>query len=112
MSTFAAFDSSNSWGPGAYGLFSGTSFSAPNVAGSLALMVEYKRRMNQPYSPESLKTSLQNTAEPSKIFASQGCLVDSVISQGSGLHNVYKAVMAGSTVSPSSIGKMPVYFSD
>jgi len=67
-------------------------------------MIEYRKRRKEAYSLASLKTALQNTATPSKIF--QNSLVDSVISQGSGLHNVYKALTVPSKVTPSIICKL------
>jgi len=43
-------------------LMNGTSMSSPNVAGCVALLLSALKAQNIPYSPYSIRRSLENTA--------------------------------------------------
>ena len=63
-------------GPGAFVAQSGTSFAAPTVSGTAALMVELARREHDPRreDPRVIKSTLQTTAD--KPFKADGAAVD------------------------------------
>jgi minor extracellular serine protease Vpr len=101
--------SGSGYGTGPYGLYSGTSMAAPSLAGSLVLMVEYLKSKNRATSFSSVQTMLYNSAQPSTDFGSG--LVDSVISQGAGLHNVYNALTYKTRVTPAQLCMSRAVFS-
>ncbi|KAJ3118098.1 hypothetical protein HDU96_003866 [Phlyctochytrium bullatum] len=80
-----------------YAVYSGTSMATPYVAGAIALYLESKGKT--PF--RELRTVLQNTAKPAKIF--QSPLVDSVVRQGAGLINIYDALSTKTIVTPSAL---------
>ncbi|KAI9337125.1 peptidase S8/S53 domain-containing protein [Zopfochytrium polystomum] len=80
-----------------YAVKSGTSMSAPYVAGAIALLLEAKGKQ----SFEAVKTRLMNTARPVNI--SQSTLVDAPARQGAGLVQIYDAVTSNTTVTPPSL---------
>ncbi|KAJ3218461.1 hypothetical protein HDU67_005557 [Dinochytrium kinnereticum] len=83
----------------AYSVYSGTSMSAPYVAGALALFLEAKgiKKFDFP----TTRAILQNTAKPAKIFRSG--LIDSVTRQGAGLINIHKAITTKTIITPSAL---------
>ncbi|KAJ3409063.1 hypothetical protein HDV05_004595 [Chytridiales sp. JEL 0842] len=81
-----------------YGLLSGTSMSAPYVCGTMALLVEAKKKT---ITFEETKSRLVNNAKPAKIYKSD--LIDSVTRQGGGLVNVYDAITAKTVVYPPNL---------
>jgi subtilisin family serine protease len=85
---------------GLYMSMSGTSMSAPNVAGLLALILEHQRNLKISSNFQDLRTLVQNTATPLKRFEKE--YLDGVSAQGAGLINVWKAVNAQTKIVPSS----------
>jgi predicted aconitase with swiveling domain len=80
-----------------YGLLSGTSMSAPYVAGAIALLVEAKKDIKF----AEVKSRLVNNAQPAKLYRTE--LIDSVTKQGGGLVNIMNSINAKTVVYPSSL---------
>ena len=72
----------------------GTSFSGPHVAGSVALI----KQAHFGWSPDVVRTVLINTAtnlrDQNRLAKSDGDSADSIIAQGGGLVDVYRAISA------------------
>jgi len=107
--------------PTGYIRASGTSFACPHTAGAVALI----KRAHHDWSPDWVRTALQNTASnlrsESQVPKADGLTSDSIIAQGGGLIDVYKAanakalmgVTGDGIVEPSilgsaSLGSVPV----
>src|SRR6185437_1872976 len=107
--------------PTGYIRASGTSFACPHTAGAVALI----KRAHHDWSPDWVRTALQNTASnlrsESQVPKADGLTSDSIIAQGGGLIDVYKAanakalmgVAGDGIVEPSilgsaSLGSVPV----
>jgi len=85
---------------GAYATLSGTSMSAPHVAGAVALLLEAK-----PSTPASaIRSILQNTADPKPWWGQQaGSFIDNVHRQGAGMLDIPGAVGATTRIEPGSL---------
>jgi minor extracellular serine protease Vpr len=85
---------------GGYAVLSGTSMSSPNVAGTVALMLQARPNLK----PEQIKTLLQNGAEPKawSLNAASG-LIDAVHRQGAGMIDVIQSLKTKVGVSPSEL---------
>lgn len=85
---------------GGYAVLSGTSMSSPNVAGTVALMLQARPTLK----PETIKALLQNGSEPKawSLNAASG-LIDAVHRQGSGMIDVVQSVTGKVGVSPSEL---------
>jgi subtilisin family serine protease len=81
-----------------YRMSSGTSMSAPYVAGAIALLVESKRDIKFP----EVKSRLVNHAQPARLLRNPQ-LTDSVARQGGGLVNIFNSITAKTVVYPSSL---------
>lgn len=81
---------------GGYESHNGTSMAAPQVAGAVALL----RQMHPDWTTEQLKSSLANTAETLKDVNEN---TYPVMTQGSGLINIPKAVKADALVTPNNV---------
>ena len=107
--------------PSGYIRASGTSFACPHTAGAVALI----KRAHPDWSPDWVRTALQNTSSnlrsESQVPKADGLSSDSIIAQGGGLIDVYKAantralmgVTGDGIVDPSilgsaSLGSVPV----
>lgn len=85
---------------GSYGLMSGTSMAAPNVAGLSALAVQYAKKLG--YSGEELHSfvnALLMSASAPLLYSEDESLYYSPRKQGSGLANAYDAVTADAYLS-------------
>ena len=81
---------------GGYESYNGTSMAAPQVAGAVALL----RQMHPDWTTEQLKASLANTAKTLKDVNEN---TYPVMTQGSGLINIPKAVQTSVLVQPNNI---------
>ena len=85
---------------GGYGNLSGTSMASPHVAGAAALLLEARPGAR----PREVEERLQNTARPHLWFGNPALgFLDNVHRQGAGMLEIDDAVLAGATVSPSSL---------
>jgi minor extracellular serine protease Vpr len=75
-----------------YGFASGTSMSAPHIAGAAALLVEYSRRNGGQWTSGEIKTRLMNTAFP---FGSN----HNPFNAGAGYADIYAAAHTDTVVS-------------
>ncbi|KAJ3096644.1 hypothetical protein HDU97_005706 [Phlyctochytrium planicorne] len=82
-----------------YTILSGTSMASPYTVGVVALLLQSYGR-NRPTITE-LRTVLQNTATVVNRYESN--LVESVVNQGAGLINAYRAAISKTTVFPSNL---------
>ncbi len=83
-----------------YAVLSGTSMSAPHVAGAVALMLEYKPDL----AAHDVRTLLQNAADPKAWWGNPGSgFLDNVHRQGAGMLDIIGALTATTKVSPSKI---------
>lgn len=85
---------------GGYATLSGTSMSSPNVAGTVALLLEARPGL----SPAAVKERLQNSADP-KMWSGNPAAgyLDMVHRQGAGMTDVVGAVLQTTTISPSEL---------
>jgi minor extracellular serine protease Vpr len=87
---------------GAYATISGTSMSAPHVAGAAALLKQAKPSL----AAGDFRTVLQNSAEPKAWWGNPGLgFLDNVHRQGAGMLQIDRSILATTTVTP---GKWPV----
>jgi minor extracellular serine protease Vpr len=85
---------------GSYGTSSGTSMSAPHVAGAVALLLE--ARPNIPAG--NVRDILQNTADPKPWWGNPGLgFLDNVHRQGAGMVNIPAAVESTTMVTPGKL---------
>jgi minor extracellular serine protease Vpr len=85
---------------GGYATVSGTSMSAPHVAGGVALLLEAKPGT----SAQAVRGMLQNTAEPKAWWGNPALgFLDNVHRQGAGMLDVVGAVEATTSVTPSKL---------
>ncbi|MFZ2988649.1 S8 family serine peptidase [Ideonella sp.] len=85
---------------GAYATLSGTSMSSPNVAGSVALLLQAKPGL----SAENVKVRLQNWADPKNWSGNAGLgYLDFVHRQGAGMVDVVQSVKEQTSVTPSEL---------
>ncbi|CAM0136903.1 unnamed protein product [Umbelopsis sp. WA50703] len=80
---------------GSYGTISGTSMSAPFIAGSIALLLGY----NASLTSEQVMDSIMNYAQPVSVQVGNQTLLDSPIRQGSGLVNIAASIGCMKTLS-------------
>ncbi len=86
------------WGDYTYG--SGTSFSAPHVAGAAALLLQAK-----PHTPaQAVGTILQNSAQPHTWEGNPGLgLLDCVHRQGAGMLRIDNAILSTTMIEPGDL---------
>lgn len=83
---------------GGFAFLSGTSMSAPHVAGAVALLLEARPGV----AASNVRTLLQNTAEP-KPFTKEDDFFHAVHRQGAGMIDIPRAVTTEAMVSPSKL---------
>jgi minor extracellular serine protease Vpr len=85
---------------GGYATVSGTSMSAPHVAGGVALLLEARPET----AASEVRGILQNTADPKPWWGNPGLgFLDNVHRQGAGMLDIPSAVGATTSVSPSKL---------
>jgi minor extracellular serine protease Vpr len=85
---------------GGYATISGTSMSAPHVAGAVALLLEAHPKMNS----QTVRTALQNSADPKPWWGNPGLgFLDNVHRQGAGMLDIPGAVLATTKVEPGKL---------
>ncbi|HWI65271.1 MAG TPA: S8 family serine peptidase, partial [Symbiobacteriaceae bacterium] len=85
---------------GGYATLSGTSMASPHVAGTAALLLQANPRVNA----QSVRTILQNTAEPKNWQGNPGLgYLDQVHRQGAGMVQIDKAILATAKVEPGKL---------
>jgi minor extracellular serine protease Vpr len=83
---------------GAYATISGTSMSAPHVAGAAALLMQAKPLL----AAADFRTVLQNSAEPKVWQGNPGLgFLDQVHRQGAGMVQIDRSILATTTVTPA-----------
>ena len=92
---------------GEYAMLSGTSMSAPHVAGAVALLWEADGSSGldrEDRDPLALRDRLQNTAEPAMWSLAPGLgFLDHSFRQGAGMIQIDQAIEADQSVSPGQI---------
>jgi minor extracellular serine protease Vpr len=85
---------------GAYATVSGTSMSAPHVAGGVALLLESRPEL----AADEVRGVLQNSAEPLPWSLNPGIgLLDHSYRQGAGMMRIDESITATTAISPSRI---------
>jgi minor extracellular serine protease Vpr len=85
---------------GEYAVLSGTSMSAPHIAGAIALLLEQE----DGHTTDTVRDRLQNTAEPMPWnLAPAAGFADSTFRQGAGMLRIDEALTATTTVSPGHV---------
>ncbi|MBE3000077.1 S8 family serine peptidase [Nocardiopsis sp. HNM0947] len=85
---------------GEYATLSGTSMSAPHVAGGVALLLEARPDLDS----HEIRTVLQNSADPKAWWGDPDSgELDNVHRQGAGMLDVPGSVLAGTTVAPGKL---------
>ena len=85
---------------GGYTTMSGTSMSAPHVAGAVALLLE--ARPNTP--SKAVRGILQNSADPAVWWGNPGLgFLDNVHRQGAGMLDIYGAITSTTKIEPGKI---------
>jgi minor extracellular serine protease Vpr len=85
---------------GEYGTLSGTSMSAPHVAGAVALLLEARPTL----AAHEVRGILQNTAVPRNWWGNPGLgFLDNVHRQGAGMLDIPAAIAATARVTPSKL---------
>ncbi|ELY99513.1 S8 family serine peptidase [Natrialba asiatica] len=82
-----------------YAMLSGTSMSAPHVAGAVALLCESESGLD----PVEVRDRLQNTAEPAPWSLAPDLGLDHSFRQGAGMIQIDEAIEANHGVSPGQI---------
>lgn len=80
---------------------SGTSMSAPHVAGVVALLLQARPDLKK--KPTQVREVLQNTATPATFSFAPGAATELVARQGAGMVNILRAATTRQGVSPSKI---------
>jgi minor extracellular serine protease Vpr len=85
---------------GGYATVSGTSMSAPHVAGAAALVLEARPNLN----PRNMRTALQNSADPKPWWGNPALgFLDNVHRQGAGMVDIPMAAGATTSIEPSKL---------
>jgi minor extracellular serine protease Vpr len=85
---------------GGYATVSGTSMSAPHVAGGVALLLEAQPNVQ----PHAVRGILQNSADPKNWWGNPGLgFLDNVHRQGAGMLDIPGAVLTTTRVTPAKI---------
>jgi minor extracellular serine protease Vpr len=85
---------------GGYATVSGTSMSAPHVAGAAALLLEARPRTRA----QAVRDILQNSAVPKNWWGNPGLgFLDNVHRQGAGMLDIARAIGSTSSVSPAKL---------
>jgi minor extracellular serine protease Vpr len=85
---------------GSYATVSGTSMSAPHVAGAAALVLEANPTLN----PRNMRTVLQNSAVPKNWWGNPGLgFLDNVHRQGAGMVNIPQSAFGTTRIEPSKL---------
>ncbi|WP_296299243.1 S8 family serine peptidase [Rheinheimera sp.] len=85
---------------GAFATLGGTSMSSPNVAGSVALLLQAKPDT----APAQVRDILQNSADPKNWFGNPGLgYLDNVHRQGAGMLDIAGSIQATTLVTPGKI---------
>jgi minor extracellular serine protease Vpr len=85
---------------GAYATISGTSMSAPHVAGGVALLLEARPEVRA----HDVRGILQNSADPKNWWGNPGLgFLDNVHRQGAGMLDIPGAILATTRVTPAKI---------
>jgi minor extracellular serine protease Vpr len=84
---------------GGYATVSGTSMSAPHVAGAVALLLEA-----HPTPAHQVRDILQNSADPKNWWGNPGLgFLDNVHRQGAGMVQIDKAILATTKIEPGKL---------